>query len=65
MYCCLYMLMLVVVTFDKVEALRMLEQRENVREDGDDRQPNYMRLGGAFNRLDALFGRNVQNVQEV
>jgi hypothetical protein len=36
-----------------------------VREDGGDRQPNNMRLGGAFNRLDALFGRNNQNVQEV
>jgi len=58
------MLMLVVVTFDKVEALRMLEQREMVREDGGDRQPNYMRLGGAFRGLDALFGRNNQNVQE-
>ena len=36
-----------------------------VREDGGDRQPNNMRLGGAFNRLDALFGRNNQNVQEI
>jgi hypothetical protein len=33
LYCMLYILMLAVVTFDKVEALRLLEQRDALHQD--------------------------------
>ena len=66
LYCMLYLLMLIVVTFDKVEAIRMLEQREAAQNPVErPHLPPLMRLANGFNRIPELWGRARDPVPQV